>query len=175
LSSKAEKASFETQLGQLKSSNEALSADLAELKGAQGRVAELKGAAARREQTLSQTRQKLAELAEELDREKTRKETLNAELSKKADIVAELQQKLAATVSSRSELENNIGKSRKEIAELQNQLRGLKAQPVPTGPSAVIVDVKPKSTSPSAASGEPAESPSPFDIIDKVLKKKAKQ
>ena len=101
-------------------------------------------------------------------------ETLDAELSKKADIVAELQQKLAATVSSRSELENNIGKSRKEIAELQNQLREPKAQQAPTESSAVIVDVKPKSTSPSEASGERGESPSPSDIIDWVLKKKAK-
>jgi hypothetical protein len=92
----------------------------------------------------------------------------------KAGLVAGLQQKLETTLSGRSELENNIEKSRDEIAELQNQLRDLKAQQVPTDSSAVIVDVKPKPTSKSEAAGKQAESPSPSDIIDWVLKKKAK-
>jgi chromosome segregation ATPase len=175
LSSKAEKVSFETQLAQLKSRNVKFTADLNELRDAKERVAELEAVAAGREQTLSQTQQKLLDLAEELDREKTSTETLNSELLMKADLVAELQQKLETTLSGRAKLVDDSTKSRKEISELQNQLRELKAQPAATGPSAVIVDVKPKSTSPSEASGEQDQSPSPFDIIDRVLKKKAKQ
>ena len=113
-----------------------------------------------------------SELEREL--EKKGRELLGAELSTKAGQAAELQQKLETTLSGGVELENDIEKSRKEIAALQNQLRELKAQQAPAEPVPVIVDVKPKSTSKSEASAEQGESPSPSDIIDWVLKKKAK-
>jgi chromosome segregation ATPase len=124
----AQKTLIENQLGQVKSRNEELTAELAELKGAKERIAELEEVAARREQTLSQAEQKLATLAAELDREKTSKETLNSERSMEAGVVAELQEKLEAALSSRAELENDVEKSKKEIAALQKQLLDVNAQ-----------------------------------------------
>ena len=70
---------------------------------------------------------------------------------------------------------NSIEKSRKETAELKNQLKGLEAQEAAGEFAAVSVEEEPKPTTPSEASVEQDKSPSPFDIIDRVLKKKAKQ
>ncbi len=61
---KAQKASADTQLDQLRSRNESLAADLAELKGAKERVAELEQVAARRKQTLSESEQKVTDLTD---------------------------------------------------------------------------------------------------------------
>ncbi len=99
---------------------------------------------------------------------------LRSELSSMANLVEEFQQNLKASKTSQLRLENDIEKSKKEIAELQNQIGEHKAQQTPTESSPVIVDVKKKSTSKSEPSGEQGESPSPSDIIDWVLKKKAK-
>jgi len=137
------------------------------LKGAQERVAALEGAVAMGEQ-------KFTDLAKELGQEKKSRGLLRAALLTKADLVAELEQKLQISQANQQELEKTINKSKKEIAELQNQLRELKAQQAPTESSAVIVEVKKKSTSNSEASGEQGESPSPSDAIDWVLKEKAK-
>ncbi len=171
---KAQKASADTQLGQLRSRNEALTADLAELKGVQERVAALEGGAAAREQKLSQSEQKIADLTNALIQEKKGQELLSSQLSTKADLVAEFQQKLQTSQANQYELEKTIEKSRKEIAALQVQLRELKAQQAPAEPVPVSVDVKPKSTSKSEASAEQGESLSPSDLIDSILKRKAK-
>jgi type II secretory pathway predicted ATPase ExeA len=164
---RAQKASADTQLVQLKSRIEELTAGLEELKGAKERVAALEGAVAMGEQ-------KFTDLAKELGQEKKSRGLLRAALLTKADLVAELEQKLQISQANQQELEKTINKSKKEIAELQNQLRELKAQQAPTESSAVIVEVKKKSTSNSEASGEQGESPSPSDEIDWVLKEKAK-
>ena len=94
---KAQKAAADTELEQLKSRNEKLSADLAELKGVQERLTALEEVAAEREQTLSQSEQKIADLTHALDQEKKGQEMLRSELSTKADQVAKLEQKLEAT------------------------------------------------------------------------------
>jgi chromosome segregation ATPase len=147
---------------------------LKELKGAKERVVALEGELATKDQVLSQFEQKVAELAEKLDREKKGQDLLRAELSTKADLVAEVQQKLAAALSSQAELANEIEKSRKEIAELKIQLKGLKAQQASGESAAVSVEVKPKPTSASEGSGKQGESPNPADLINGALQKKAK-
>jgi chromosome segregation protein len=174
LDAKAQKGSAEKQLEQLSSSYEELRADLNELKGAKERAAALEGELAARDQALSRSEQQLSHLAKELDQEKESRRLLSSELSIKADLVAEFQQRLQTSQANQHELEKTIEKSKKEIAALQNQQKGLKAQQIPSESSAVIFDVKPKTTSKSEASGEQDESPSPSDIIDWVLKKKAK-
>jgi len=123
---KTQKASIETQLGHLRSRNEELTADLEELKGAKERVAALEGVATMREQNLSQLEQTLVELTEELDREKKNREVLSSQLSIKADLAAQFQQMLQTSKANQQEIEKTIQKSKKEIAEVQNQLRELK-------------------------------------------------
>jgi type II secretory pathway predicted ATPase ExeA len=147
---------------------------LKELKGAKERVVALKGELATKDQALSQFEQKVAELAEELDREKKGQDLLRAELSTKADLVAEVQQKLAAALARQAELLSEIEKSRKEIAELKIQLKGLKAQQASGESAAASVEVKPKPTPASDGSGKQGESPNPADAIDGALQKKAK-
>ncbi len=172
LNLKKEKASTETQFGQLKASYAGLSADIQELKGAKDRVAELESAAAVREQTLTLTKPQVADLTAALEQEKKAREQLRNELSTKADRLAELEQKLTAALTRRAELENDvkignskvaefqqklqtsqtdqqvlqaaIEKREKEIAVLQNQLKGPEAQPAPTVSSTVseIADLK---------------------------------
>ena len=171
---KAQKTSSDTQLVRLKSRNESLTADLEELKGAKERVAEFEGQAAMHEQTLTQSEQKVTDLTNALNREKKSRGLLRAALLTKVDLVAELQQKLQISQTNQKELEQTINKNKKEIAELQEQLRELKAQQAPTETSPIIVDVKKKSISKSEGSGEQGNSPSPSDVIDRVLQKKAK-
>jgi hypothetical protein len=72
------------------------------------------------------------------------------------------------------EFEAEIEKSTINIDELQDQLKDLTPHQAPPETLPVIVDVNKKSTSKSEASAEQGESPSPSDIIDRVLKKKAK-
>jgi type II secretory pathway predicted ATPase ExeA/predicted nucleic acid-binding Zn-ribbon protein len=171
---KAQKTAVDTQLGPLKSRNEELTANIEALKGAKERAAALEGELAERDQAISLLEQRLSRLAKELDQEKKSRELLSSELSKKSELVSEFQQKLQASQSNRQELEKTIKKGEKDIVEIQNQLRSLKARQTATEPSAVIDDVKEKSTSKIEASGEQDELPRPSNIIDYVLKKKAK-
>ena len=124
----AQKASFENQLDQLKSRNEALAADLAELNGAKERIAELKGVAANREQVLSEAAQKITELTNALDQEKKDQDLLRAELSANADRVTEFQQKLESSQSNAIKFQEEIERYIKEIAALQGQLSDLQTQ-----------------------------------------------
>jgi len=174
LNLKLEMSSPETQLGQLRSRNEKLTADLEELKGAKELVAGLESELAERDQTISFLEQRLSHIAKVLDKEKKNRELLSPEDTSKTDLISELQQKLQTSQSNLQELEKTNKKGEKEIAELQNQLRSLKARQTATEPSAVIDDVKEKSTSKIEASGERDELPRPSNIIDYVLKKKAK-
>jgi chromosome segregation ATPase len=170
----AQKDEYESQLEQNRSSFEELAADIQELKGVKERVAALEGDLATKDQALSQASQKITDLTSALAREKTSKETLDSERTIKADLVAELQGKLEAALSDRAELENDVEKSRKEIAALQSQLRERKAQQTPTKPSPAIVDVKKDSPSKSEAFTEQGEPLSPNDVIDWLFKQKAK-
>ena len=174
LNLKLEMSSPETQLGQLRSRNEELTAGLEELKGTKELVAGLESELAERDQTISFLEQRLSQITKELDQERKNRELLSSELSKKSEMVSEFQQKLQTSQSNQVELEKTIKNGEKEIAEIQNQLRSLKARQTATEPSAVIDDVKEKSTSKIEASGEQDESPKPSNIIDYVLKKKAK-
>jgi len=202
LNLKKEKASTETQFGQLKASYAGLSADIQELKGAKDRVAELESAAAVREQTLTLTKQQVADLTAALEQEKKAREQLRNELSTKADRSAELEHKLAAALSSRAELENEfklgkskivkfqqqlqtsqtnqqmlqatIEKSQKEIVALQYQLKGFEAQQIPVEPSPGVAEMPKKTTPPRDVVKDQGLPPNPSHIIDWVLKKKAK-
>ena len=122
----AQKASFENQLDQLKSRNEALAADLAELNGAKDRIAELEGVAANREQALSEAKQKITELTNALDQEKKGQDLLRAELSTNADQVTEVQQKLEERVAAlEGELatkDQALSQAEQKVAELTNAL-----------------------------------------------------
>jgi type II secretory pathway predicted ATPase ExeA len=122
----AQKASFENQLDQLKSRNEALAADLAELNGAKDRMAELEGVAANREQALSEAKQKITELTNALDQEKKGQDLLRAELSTNADQVTEVQQKLEERVAAlEGELatkDQALSQAEQKVAELTNAL-----------------------------------------------------
>jgi chromosome segregation ATPase len=158
----------------LKSRNEELTANIEALKGAKERAAALEGELAERDQMISFLEQRLSRLAKELDQEKKSRELLSSEDTSKSDLISEFQQKLQTSQSNQQELEKTIKKGEKEIAEIQNQLRSLKARQTATEPSAVIDDVKKKSTSKIEVSGEQDESPRPSNIIDYVLKKKAK-
>jgi type II secretory pathway predicted ATPase ExeA/chromosome segregation ATPase len=192
---KSQKASSESQLSEMKSNTETLAADLAGLKEARERTAALERLAAMREQ-------KVTDLTSTLEQEKKGREQLRTELSAKTDQVVGLEQKLETALSSRAELENDveisinkiaefqqklqtsqanqqelektIEKSEREITGLQNQLKGPKAQQTPTEPSPGIADKPKKSISKSETFREQGDSPSPFAIIDSVLKKKAK-
>jgi len=124
----AQKASFENQLGQLKSRNEALATDLAELKGAKERIAELEEVAARREQTFSEAEQKVKELTNALEQEKKNQDLLRTELSTNAGQVTEFQQKLESSQSNAIKVQEEIENFKKEIAALQDQLSDLQTQ-----------------------------------------------
>ena len=124
----AQKASFENQIDQLKSRNEALATDLAELNGAKDRIAELKGVAASREQALFEAAQKITELTNALDQEKKGQDLLRAELSTNADQVAEVQQKLESSQSNAIKFQEEIERYKKDIAALQGQLSDLHTQ-----------------------------------------------
>ena len=171
---KTQKTSIDTQLGQLRSRNEALTTALEELKGAEERAAALEGELATRDQAFSRSEKRLSDLTKELDQEKKSRELLSSDLSSKEDLIAELQEKLGSSQSDALEFEAKIEDSKIKINDLLEQLKDLKPQQAPTEPAPVIVDVKKKSTSPSEVSAEQGESPSPADIIDWVLKKKAK-
>ncbi len=202
LNLKKEKASTETQFGQLKASYAGLNADIQELKGAKDRVAELERATAVRAQTLTQTEQQVEDLTAALEQEKKGGEQLRNELSTKADRVAELEQKLTAALTRRAELENDvkignskvaefqqklqasqtdqqvlqaaIDKREKEIAVLQNQLKGFEAQQIPVEPSPGVAEMPKKTAPPRDVVKDQSLPPNPSHIIDWVLKKKAK-
>jgi chromosome segregation ATPase len=199
---KAEKANFDSQLGQLKSRNAELSSDLKESKGVKERVAELESAVAIREKTLTQSEQKIKDLTVALEQGKKSREQLKNELSTKADRITELEQRLAATLSSRAELKNDvelgerkiaefqqqlqtsqanqqmlqatIEKSEKEIVELKNRLKGFEAQQIPAEPSPGVAEMPKKTAPPRDVVKDQGIPPNPSDIIDWVLKKKAK-
>ncbi len=171
---KAQKTSSDTQLEQMKSRNEALTSDLTELIRAKERVALLEGEEAMKDQALSRSEQKLSQLAKELDQEKKSRELLRSEISKKADLVSAFQQKLQTSQANQQELEETLNQSKKEIAALQNQIGEIQAQPSPTKPAPIIVEMKETSTLKSEAYGKQVESPNPTAVIDWVLKKKAK-
>jgi len=199
---KAEKAHFDSQLGQLKSRNAELSSDLKESKGVKERVAELESAVAMREQTLNQSEQKIKDLTVALEQEKKGREQLKNKLSTKAGRMTELEQKLTAALSNRAELENvvklgkskiaefqqklqtsqanqqklqaTIGKSEKEIVELQNQLKGFETRQIPAKPSPGVAKMPKKTAPPRDVVKRQRVTPSPSHIIDFVLKKKAK-
>ena len=124
----AQKASFESQIGQLKSRNEALSADLAELKGVKEKITELEGTAAKRKQTLSQVKQKISELTNALDQEKKGQDLLRAELSTNADQVSEIQEKLQTSQSNAKQFQKEIEEYKIEIKALKGQLLELQTQ-----------------------------------------------
>ena len=171
---KAQKTSSDTQLSQLRTRYEALTAELSELKGAEGTVVALEGEFAMRDQALARSEQQLSQLAKELDQEKKNRGLLRSEISTKADLVSAFQQKLQNSQANQQALEETLNKSKKEIAELQNQLGEIHAQPAPTKSAPVIVDLKETSTLKSEAYGKQVESPNPAAVIDWVLKKKAK-
>jgi len=123
-----EMTSPETQVGRLRSRNEELTADLAELKGVKELVAGLEGELAARDQALSLLEQRLSHLAEELDQEKKSRELLSSELSSKVDLIAELQQKLENSQPNSLAFEAEIENSTIKINELQEQLLNLKAE-----------------------------------------------
>ncbi len=171
---KAQKTSSDTQLDRLRSRYEAITADLNESKSAKKRVVALEGELAMRDQALSRSEQQLSQLAKELDQEKKSRELLRSEISKKADLVSAFQQKLQTSQANQQALEETLNQSKKEIAELQNQIGEIQAQPSPTKSAPIIVDMKETSTLKSEAYGKQVESPNPAAVIDWVLKKKAK-
>ena len=174
LNLKLEMTSPETQLGQLRSRNEKLTADLEELKGAKELVAGLESELAERDQTISLLEQRLSHIAIELDQEKQSRELLSSELSKKTGLASEIQQTLQTAQSNQQELEKTNKKGEEEIVEIKNLQRDRKAQQIPTEPSTGMDDVLKKSTLKNEASGEQDGLPKPSNIIDWVLKKKAK-
>ena len=170
----AQKDEFENQLEQKRSSYEELSADIQELRGVKERVAALEGDLATKDLAFSQAEQKVTELTNALDQEKKNRELLSSELSLKSALVTDFQQKLQTSQANEQALEKTIIKSIKEIAALQNQLEKRKAQKAPTESSPAIVDVKKESPSESETFAEEGEPLSPNDVIDWVIKQKAK-
>ncbi len=171
---KLEMTSPETQLGQLRSRNEKLTADLKELKGTKELVAGLESELADRDQTISLLEQRLSHIALELDQEKQSRELLSPELFKKAGPASKIQQTLQTSQSNQQEPEKSNTMGENENTELQKLQRDHKAQQIQTEYSTGMDDVKKKSTLKSEAPGEQDESPKPSNIIDYVLKKKAK-
>jgi type II secretory pathway predicted ATPase ExeA/chromosome segregation ATPase len=168
---KTQASSAETQLGQLRSRNNELVAELEALQSSKERITELESAMAQREQLLSESEQKLTELAKNLAQEKKSKDVIQAELSSKVALAAELQEKLAASETNVIKFEDEFRKSQTKIAELQGQLANLEAQKTPPEPTPLIVET-PEKLTPIRDISE-IESPSPADIIDWVIKKKS--
>ena len=170
---KNRQAAAESRINQLQSQNAGLASDLSKLQGAQERVTELQAAITAKDQMLSQTADKLQALQSELDQAKDRRDGLSAELLSKTAQISELDKKLQAAESVRRKLENEIDKSKNEIAALRSQVLDLEHQKAST--KALLGVGKEQET---AAQGNAAkigsEQPNPTDIIDWVMKNKAK-
>jgi type II secretory pathway predicted ATPase ExeA/predicted nucleic acid-binding Zn-ribbon protein len=180
---KNQEAAAESRIDQLQSRNAGLVSDLRQLQGSQERVTELQTAVAARDRALSQAQEKLQALSQaqeklqalqsELDQAKNAKDLLTAELSSKNAQISELDKKLQAAESVHLKLENEIDKSKNEIAALKSQVLELEEQKASTKTSPNVVEAQERSKQSTATDIKP-EQPNPTDIIDWVMKNKAK-